>query len=516
MVLWLNEISKSDADQVGEKAALLGEIEKFGFPTPRAFVIPFEEFNNAKAQIEDEINTALSTANPDDFNSIIYASEAIKKAFLGIEIDEALKKEIADAYNKLHINKSDYGNVRSDAFNFIKAGRDLPFVAVRVSNNSSKPKHHSALLNIKLTGEVLTTVKKAWASIYSPYSILYRIAKGAEFPRAAVIIQEMVNATKSGDVFSINPINGNPNQIVVQARWGLGLKTSPGANIYFYDKQTAEVIDSHTRNPKDYYTTDPQTGRTALRTLEMDFQNLPVMGSREIELISKISSDISKRLEMPVHLEWGIQKRKFMITQVRPATNYFKSTVTSNSFQSNLTENLGKGIPIVSGSASGKLVFLTKDKAVERGDLAVLDAFSGQFLPKLLKSGAIIFQNEDLTSFGTTVARDFDKPCTVKTEMQVSTDQQMAEINSSTGIIYGTNTNAEIQPILNESKHNDLTQVFVQIEQLEKDISNLNLKFASERQTSEPSEQDKQKAKLISELEWDLREIKDKISKHQS
>ena len=91
MVRWLNEISKSDAEEFGEKSALLGEMSKFGFPIPRGFVISYAEFDKAMVELGPEIRSIISTANPVNFNSITSASDLIKKLFQEYEFQMILK-----------------------------------------------------------------------------------------------------------------------------------------------------------------------------------------------------------------------------------------------------------------------------------------------------------------------------------------------------------------------------------------------------------------------------------------
>ena len=47
MIEWISELSKDDRSRFGEKAALLGELSKFGFPVPKGFAIPFSEYTEA-------------------------------------------------------------------------------------------------------------------------------------------------------------------------------------------------------------------------------------------------------------------------------------------------------------------------------------------------------------------------------------------------------------------------------------------------------------------------------------
>ena len=52
----------------------------------------------------------------------------------------------------------------------------------------------------------------------------------------------------------------------------------------------------------------------------------------------------------------------------------------------------------------------------------MVNSLNGQLLPYLLQSSGVIFRKEDISSFGAVVARDFEKPCLVKTKVHVNTD----------------------------------------------------------------------------------------------
>jgi len=518
MVIWLNEVSKSKADEVGEKAALLGEMIKFGFPVPKGFVIPYDEFDKAMVELGPEIQSILSIANPDNFNSIITASSKIKELFKSYQFSNDFEREVKDYYSKLHIDKNEYGNVNSDAFNFIKAGRELPFVSVRVSNASSTPKHYSTSLNVKQTQEILSAIRKAWASIYSPYSILYRRANNSPFPRAAILIQEMVNSSKSGDLFSINPITGNKDQIVIQGRWGLSLKSSPGASIFICDKQSAQILESYESKPTKYYTKDPQHGNTAVRTLEEEFKDIPVLGSREIELLTKIATDAENKLGFPVNLEWSIEKRKFHLIQVRPASNFFKGPVFSNQFPNQFDKTMARGLPASPGFVTNKAVIINSPNDFHKfqpNNILITDSFNGQILPLMLKSSGVIFKNEDLSSFGSIIARDFEKPCIVKAKVQINSDINQAELNASTGKLYGPEQATETQ-LESEAPTEtiNLDGIYKSLEGVEHELTTLNAQLTEARSQNLLSDSDREKSKLISDLEWEVRELKEKLSRH--
>ena len=497
MIEWLSELSKDDRSRVGEKASLLGELSKFGFPVPKGFVVPFSEYNEAYDRLEPEINSALSAVDVNNISTITAASKRISELFQNYRFSESFKKDLEEFYSKLHIDKSTYGNVDVGAFNFIKAGREKPFVSIRVSTNSSTPKHFSTYLNVKRIANIEPAIKKAWASIYSPYSILYRKLKSAPFPHTSVIIQEMVSAAKTGDAFSLNPLSGDSSQFIIQARWGLSLRNSPGASIYICSKEDSKIIESHENIPENYYTNDPQSGVTALRTLENEFKQVPLISEREVNLISKIVGDIESRVGFPVHIEWAIEKRKFKLLQVSPLSNFFKSRPVINFNNEQLKSSL-KGLVSSAGTVLNSNIKNINENP-EQGELIYTKNFNGNSINSLIKSSGIIFENEDLTSFGTTVARDFEKPSMVKTKVNQINSIEHEQIDSS---------NEE-----NEFNEDDLERIKSLLSELENELIELNMKYSSERQSGK--EVDNDKAKIISDLEWQIREVRNKINPNQ-
>ena len=60
----------------------------------------------------------------------------------------------------------------------------------------------------------------------------------------------------------------------------------------------------------------------------------------------------------------------------------------------------------------------------------------------------------------------------------------------------------------------DLSGIHRNLESIEHEITALNAKLTEARSQNLLSEADREKSKLISNLEWEIRELKDKISQH--
>jgi len=472
MIRSISELSREDSNSFGEKAVFLSQAVKFGFPVPKGFAISNDYFSRFMIDNGNEINELISNLHSDDMNSIIDVSKKIRYLFDRYELPEDLQKEITENYEKLKIDKESYGDVNSDAFNFIKAGRDDPLVSVRISTKNNSNKRYTSLINIKRNSNIYSSIKKVWSSVYSPYSILYHISKRIPFPKPAIIIQEMVNSAKSGEVFSINPINRDKDQNIIQIKWGFNIKNSDPQNIYFV--KSSEIIKSYTNEFNTYFTQDPQSGITAQRNLEDQYKNIPILSEKESELIYKISKDLESRFGFPIYAEFSISKRKFNLLQVSPINNYLNSNLEINS------DVKYEGIKVNSGYLSNYKFF---------------DSFSPNQINEIIHSGGSIFAKEDITSFGSSICKDFEKPCIIHGKIIHS--QNDNEFNES----------YDEEKIIETDEFSNLRTL---LEELELELVNLNLSFSQKRKDG--IEIDLHKAKLISELEWEIREIKSRIN----
>ena len=135
----------------------------------------------------------------------------------------------------------------------------------------------------------------------------------------------------------------------------------------------------------------------------------------------------------------------------------------------------------------------------EQGELVYTNNFNGNSINSVIRSSGVIFENEDLTSFGAIVARDFDKPSMVKTKVKQINSVEPAETHSQTE-----------EP---EFTDDDLERIKSLLSELENELIELNMKYAADRQSGK--EVDNDKAKIISDLEWQIREVRTKINPNQ-
>ena len=78
-------------------------------------------------------------------------------------------------------------------------------------------------LNTDGLAEVLANVVRCWLSFFTERAVFYRREKGSMDDVAmAVVVQEMVDSDRSGVLFTVDPVHGRRDRMVVEAARGLG------------------------------------------------------------------------------------------------------------------------------------------------------------------------------------------------------------------------------------------------------------------------------------------------------
>jgi pyruvate,water dikinase len=130
---------------------------------------------------------------------------------------------------------------------------DLP-VAVRSSATSEDLKtasfagQHESYLWIRGEEEVIRHLVKCWASLFTDRAIAYRNQVGWPHDQVTISVgvQKMVNARCAGVMFTIDPVVGDAEKIVIEGNWGLGesvVKGEVSPDHFLVDKKSHEILE---------------------------------------------------------------------------------------------------------------------------------------------------------------------------------------------------------------------------------------------------------------------------------
>ncbi|HDI42276.1 MAG TPA: phosphoenolpyruvate synthase, partial [Candidatus Bathyarchaeota archaeon] len=302
LVLWFEELRKEDVPLVGGKCANLGEMLSAGIPVPPGFAITATAYKRfiEETGIAEEIYRILREVIVDKSKPELYeeASRRIRRVIEETPMPEAIENAIRDAYRKLAARVGDvevYVAVRSSA-----TAEDLP--------DASFAGQQETYLNVKGEEEVLKKVQKCWSSLFTPRAIFYREEKGFKHEEVliSVAVQKMVNAKAAGVMFTINPVTGDRNQIVIEGNWGLGEAVVSGAvtpDRFVVDKESLKIIDRKVAEKTVEYVRDPETGRTIHAEVPPERQLVPCLTDEEIIKMAELAKRIEQHYGRPQDIE---------------------------------------------------------------------------------------------------------------------------------------------------------------------------------------------------------------------
>ena len=446
-VAWLKDLSKESVPVVGGKGANLAEMFNAGFPIPPAFVVTAQcyKYFIEKTGIKDKIFSLLKDLDVEDTDKLQSVAKQIQQLIESTPVPEEIKEAIEGAYETICIPER-----TKDARHLVKPPEC--FVAVRSSATAEdRPEasfagQQATFLNVRGSAGVVDAVRKCWASLFTARAIYYRTKN--KFPHEkvliAVVVQRMVQSEKSGVAFSINPATNNPNEIVIEAAFGLGEAVVSGRvtpDLYIVDKQTLKIkkIEIHEQKIKIVY--DPEKKRNVEKALTPEEEKQQVLTDKEIVELARIVRKIEDHYGFAQDTEWAIEKGKIYIVQARPVTTFKPKEAEKPVEKATEGEIILKGETASAGVASGsvKVVLSMEDlDKVQKGDVLVTTMTTPDMVPAMQRAAAIITDEGGLTSHAAIVSREMGTPCIVGTEnaTKVLKDGEIITVDATHGVVY--------------------------------------------------------------------------------
>ena len=349
-------------------------------------------------------------------------------------------------------------------------------------NSASFAGQQETYLNVKGKEEVILSVQKCWASLFTARAIYYRQKNNfsTEDVLIAVVIQKMVNSEKAGVMFSINPSTNNETEIMIEAALGLGEVVVGGQitpDTYIVDKQTMSIKSKKIATQTFGLFRDKYTGKNVKRNLNYDEGLKQKLTEQEILQLAEYGKKIEDSYGKPMDMEWATENSRVYIVQARPVTTMKRKTETTKAQTTG--EEILNGLAASPGIGCGKVKIvnnvdeLTK---IEKGDVLVTKMTSPDYVPGMKKAVAIVTDEGGLTSHASIVSRELGIPCIVGTEKatQILHENQLITVDGTNGKVYFGETKIEQQKeqtIQNEENTNELitgTKIYMNLGEPEK------------------------------------------------
>ncbi|RQH03390.1 phosphoenolpyruvate synthase [Natrarchaeobius oligotrophus] len=463
-VLWLDEISAGDLETVGGKGASLGELTGAGLPVPPGFVVTAGTYRSfiEEAEIDDELFEVVDV-DADDSSALATAADRAQELILETPFPEDLREEILAAYHEVGDGEA-FVAVRSSA-----TAEDLP--------DASFAGQQETFLNVT-EAQLLDRVRECWASLFTQRAIYYRQEQGFDHATVniAVVVQQMVDAEKSGVMFTSHPSTGDPTMII-EAAWGLGEAVVSGAvspDNYVVPRDEDDV-DVTVAEKKVMHVKDEETGETVEREVPDEKREARVIDDEDIDQLVKLGERVEDHYGEPQDVEWAMVDGDVFMLQSRPITTIDETDaadatedsldvtgdpatgVTDGSGVQTaadasdrddsgeiLVDGLGSSPGIVSGPA--KIVKKLDDLAkVSEGDIIVTEMTMPDMVPAMKRASGIVTDEGGMTSHAAIVSRELGVPAIVGTTnaTTVLEDGQVVTLDGEKGaVLEGT----EVEP----------------------------------------------------------------------
>ncbi len=308
-LLLLDQLTNTNLEQVGGKAINLGKLLTADFPVPPGLVITTQAYHNhiQTPAIKNKLQNLLANLDTTDEEELQNISTKIKKLITTTPHRPGFAKTLNAQLKTL--SKDYTWAVRSSA-----TAEDLP--------EASFAGQQDTYLNIT-TNDVAPYVKSCWASYWNQRAISYRQQNNIDHLNGgvAVIVQHMVDATKSGVMFTSDPRNKRANTIILESIYGLGEAIVSGMvtpDQYAIDKKSGEIIKQNINTKEKKLVLAP--GENKIKTVAKNQQNQPSLTPKQISQLVTLGKKIETHFQSPQDIEWSYQKNALYILQTRPIT----------------------------------------------------------------------------------------------------------------------------------------------------------------------------------------------------
>jgi pyruvate,water dikinase len=421
-VLWLDDVRADDLAAVGGKAASLGELTAAGLPVPAAFVVTADTYRTfiEDTGIDAELFDAVDV-DAEDSADLAEAAEHARELIEGTPIPDGLREEILAASDRIGEDAS--VAVRSSA-----TAEDLP--------EASFAGQQETFLNVTRE-DLLARVRECWASLFTQRAIYYRQEQGFAHDDVdiAVVVQEMVDAEKSGVMFTSHPSTGAP-LVTIEAAWGLGEAVVSGAvtpDNYVVDRATGDLEDEAVADKKVMHVRDDETGETVEREVPEDRRSARVLEEDELDALVDLGEEIEAHYGEPQDVEWAIADDgsgagagpdgTVSLLQSRPITTISEGATAEGSVaDGGVAETKAADAEVLSGlgaspgKASGEVKIVESAAeldVVDDGDIIVSTMTTPDMVPAMKRAAGIVTDEGGMTSHAAIVSRELGVPAVV-------------------------------------------------------------------------------------------------------
>ena len=307
---WLSECTAGSENDVGSKAAMLGEIRnKVGLPVPDGFILTTEAYRDyCGIPLWNQIRDATRDLDLNDLEAVRRASERLVERVMACPIPRAVEVAIAGRAETLLKNGGTLA-VRSSA----KGEGGAKTYAGQFLSLLNVPAHRA-----------VDAYRQVIAARFSERALFYRLSNGlleVDSPMAALFLV-MVPARASGIMYTRDPGETKGKALWITSTRGLGLDIASGrtpADLFLVSRSRPHtVIERNIVHKEDELALQDGEG-VACVPLPPGARDEPSIQDGTLHTLAEWGMRIEERFGMPQDIEWVLDRNGGLwVVQSRP------------------------------------------------------------------------------------------------------------------------------------------------------------------------------------------------------
>ncbi|HEX8695027.1 MAG TPA: PEP/pyruvate-binding domain-containing protein [Longimicrobium sp.] len=309
MILEFTDDAATEPSAAGGKGASLARLTQGGFPVPPGVVVPAAAYRAFLAAVPG-LEARIAALTPGDA-AALHAQCAEVRALLVShplppEVDQALRARLPPLLGGGRVS------VRSSA-----TLEDLAGAAFAGQ--------HDTYLDVAGVDGVIEAVRRCFASLWEDRAVRYRHERGfgAAGAAMAVVVQRMVASEVAGVAFSMNPVTGDLDQVVVNAAFGLGetvVSGEGGIDQYVLSRRTGEVVQRAV-GTKAHALVSTRHGTERVE-VPPEKRDAPALSDAELAELLRLVVRVERFYAFPQDTEWAVAGGTLYLLQSRPVTEF--------------------------------------------------------------------------------------------------------------------------------------------------------------------------------------------------
>ncbi len=405
---WLSEIDLQSADEVGGKAAALGEVKnRVGLPVPDGYVLNTEAYRQfCGMPLWRQIQNASRKADLDDLEGLQIISGELVSLVLAAPLPRAVEVAVSERARVL-VPQGMGLAVRSSA---VGEGGALTFAGQFLS-----------LINVR-PDQAVDAYKKVIAGRFGERALSYRLSTGVAEAASpmAVLFLPVIPAAASGILYTRDPEHPRSDALWLTSTRGLGLDIASGhmpADLTIISHKPPHAVIQQRVVTKEEEIVPTEGGGVERRRLTSAQAGVPSLEPRHCQTLAEWGIRLEQHFGAPQDIEWALDPNgKIWILQARPLALAEVSRFRGRSREEPI---LATGASVYPGRASGPIYLAENRESLRKtppGAIVVLRRASPDIIGVLPRIAGLVAERGNMTGHAATLLREFKIPSVFQME----------------------------------------------------------------------------------------------------